>query len=107
MGSVTITRTSLALWNGTIYSMCVASETALIYVCDVDFCLTWPRVSLCLDHLEGDVTPNSQARQYEYHAQQLDRFLQEYRNLQEQLYKMKESCEGMQKKNSSSSKGSR
>lgn len=54
----------------------------------------------------GDMTPTKQARQYEYHAQQLDKFLQEYRTLQEQLYKMKESCEGMQKR-SSGSKSSR
>ncbi|XP_076030930.1 uncharacterized protein LOC143019120 [Oratosquilla oratoria] len=34
---------------------------------------------------------------YEYHAAQLDKFLQEYKNLQEQLYRMKESCEHMKK----------
>jgi len=47
--------------------------------------------------VDGNVTPGTQAKQFEYHAQQLDRFLQEYKNLQDQLYKMKESCENMQK----------
>lgn len=35
---------------------------------------------------------------YDYHAAQLDRFLEEYRNLQEQLCKMKETCESIRKK---------
>ncbi|KAK9507920.1 hypothetical protein O3M35_007680 [Rhynocoris fuscipes] len=32
---------------------------------------------------------------YDYHAAQLERFLEEYRSLQEQLNKMKETCEGL------------
>lgn len=56
---------------------------------------------------QGDLTQTTQARQYEYHAQQLDRFLQEYRTLQDQLYKMKESCDSMQQRKPSLSKGSR
>lgn len=32
---------------------------------------------------------------YDYHAAQLERFLEEYRSLQEQLCKMKETCENM------------
>lgn len=35
---------------------------------------------------------------YDYHAAQLERFLEEYRNLQEQLCKMKETCESIRKK---------
>jgi hypothetical protein len=32
---------------------------------------------------------------YDYHAAQLERFLEEYRSLQEQLCKMKETCENI------------
>ncbi|XP_073972919.1 uncharacterized protein [Rhodnius prolixus] len=32
---------------------------------------------------------------YDYHAAQLERFLEEYRSLQEQLNRMKETCEGL------------
>ncbi|XP_055712471.1 uncharacterized protein LOC129807309 [Phlebotomus papatasi] len=35
---------------------------------------------------------------YDYHAAQLERFLEEYRNLQEQLCKMKETCETIRRK---------
>lgn len=35
---------------------------------------------------------------YDYHAAQLERFLEEYRNLQDQLCKMKETCETIRKK---------
>lgn len=35
---------------------------------------------------------------YDYHAAQLERFLEEYRNLQEQLCKMKETCDSIRKK---------
>lgn len=41
-------------------------------------------------------TTNTNA--YDYHAAQLQRFLEEYRNLQEQLCKMKETCESIRKK---------
>ena len=54
--------------------------------------------------VEGDVTPSTQARHFEYHAQQLDRFLQEYKNLQDQLYKMKESCDTLLIKKGTSKK---
>ncbi|XP_076030523.1 uncharacterized protein LOC143018871 [Oratosquilla oratoria] len=40
--------------------------------------------------------PNDPYR-YEYHAAQLDKFLQEYKTLQQQLYRMKESCEKMKR----------
>lgn len=38
------------------------------------------------------------ASAYDYHAAQLERFLEEYRNLQEQLCKMKETCDSIRKK---------
>lgn len=43
-------------------------------------------------------TSNTTANAYDYHAAQLERFLEEYRNLQEQLCKMKETCESIRKK---------
>lgn len=39
------------------------------------------------------VTPN--ANSYDYHAAQLERFLEEYRSLQKQLTKMKETCDNL------------
>lgn len=49
------------------------------------------------------ITPSSStsttaANAYDYHAAQLERFLEEYRSLQEQLCKMKETCESIRKK---------
>ncbi|TDG49747.1 hypothetical protein AWZ03_003735 [Drosophila navojoa] len=41
---------------------------------------------------------NSSAAAYDYHAAQLERFLEEYRNLQDQLCKMKETCDTIRKK---------
>lgn len=41
---------------------------------------------------------STQANAYDYHAAQLTRFLEEYRNLQDQLCKMKETCESIRKK---------
>lgn len=43
-------------------------------------------------------TSNSTSNAYDYHAAQLERFLEEYRNLQEQLCKMKETCDSIRKK---------
>lgn len=43
-------------------------------------------------------TSTTTASAYDYHAAQLERFLEEYRNLQEQLCKMKETCESIRKK---------
>ncbi|PSN42170.1 hypothetical protein C0J52_17471 [Blattella germanica] len=39
--------------------------------------------------------PSTAANTYDYHAAQLERFLEEYRSLQEQLCKMKETCENI------------
>lgn len=49
------------------------------------------------------ITPSSSTsttttNAYDYHAAQLERFLEEYRNLQEQLCKMKETCDSIRKK---------
>lgn len=49
------------------------------------------------------ITPSSSTstnatNAYDYHAAQLERFLEEYRSLQEQLCKMKETCESIRKK---------
>lgn len=41
------------------------------------------------------LSPNS----FEYKSSELEKFLKEYRNLQEQLYKMKESCENLKEDN--------
>lgn len=41
---------------------------------------------------------SSKLNPYDYHAAQLERFLEEYRNLQEQLCKMKETCDSIRKK---------
>uniref|UniRef100_T1GSZ1 Uncharacterized protein n=1 Tax=Megaselia scalaris TaxID=36166 RepID=T1GSZ1_MEGSC len=41
---------------------------------------------------------SSKMNPYDYHAAQLERFLEEYRNLQEQLCKMKETCDSIRKK---------
>lgn len=43
-------------------------------------------------------TSTTTASAYDYHAAQLERFLEEYRNLQEQLCKMKETCDSIRKK---------
>ena len=43
-------------------------------------------------------TSTSSVTAYDYHAAQLERFLEEYRNLQDQLCKMKETCETIRKK---------
>lgn len=47
---------------------------------------------------EGNTDSAAATNAYDYHAAQLDRFLEEYRNLQEQLCKMKETCESIRKK---------
>lgn len=41
----------------------------------------------------SSVTPN--ANSYDYHAAQLEKFLEEYRTLQKQLTKMKETCDNL------------
>lgn len=41
---------------------------------------------------------NTSVAAYDYHAAQLERFLEEYRNLQDQLCKMKETCDTIRKK---------
>lgn len=46
----------------------------------------------------GGSSSSNQTNAYDYHAAQLERFLEEYRNLQEQLCKMKETCESIRKK---------
>lgn len=56
-----------------------------------------------LSHKQMIATPSpststTPANAYDYHAAQLERFLEEYRNLQEQLCKMKETCENIRKK---------
>ncbi|XP_053960090.1 uncharacterized protein LOC128864452 [Anastrepha ludens] len=43
-------------------------------------------------------TNTSTVAAYDYHAAQLERFLEEYRNLQDQLCKMKETCDTIRKK---------
>ncbi|XP_059221909.1 uncharacterized protein LOC106092298 [Stomoxys calcitrans] len=43
-------------------------------------------------------TNNTPVTAYDYHAAQLERFLEEYRNLQDQLCKMKETCDTIRKK---------
>lgn len=45
---------------------------------------------------------STSASAYDYHAAQLERFLEEYRNLQDQLCKMKETCDSIRKKDNSS-----
>lgn len=43
-------------------------------------------------------TSTNTANAYDYHAAQLERFLEEYRNLQKQLCKMKETCDSIRMK---------
>lgn len=43
-------------------------------------------------------TSTTTANAYDYHAAQLERFLEEYRNLQKQLCKMKETCDSIRMK---------
>jgi hypothetical protein len=43
----------------------------------------------------ANTLPSTAANTYDYHAAQLERFLEEYRSLQEQLCKMKETCENI------------
>lgn len=50
------------------------------------------------DGNEANADSAAATNAYDYHAAQLDRFLEEYRNLQEQLCKMKETCESIRKK---------
>ena len=45
--------------------------------------------------------PTTAANTYDYHAAQLERFLEEYRSLQEQLCKMKETCENIRQQDPS------
>ncbi|KAM7352488.1 leucine-rich repeat, immunoglobulin-like domain-containing kekkon 3 protein isoform 1-T2 [Cochliomyia hominivorax] len=49
-------------------------------------------------HCGGTNTTTTPVTAYDYHAAQLERFLEEYRNLQDQLCKMKETCETIRKK---------
>lgn len=42
--------------------------------------------------------PTTSAHTYDYHAAQLERFLEEYRNLQQQLCRMKETCDSIRLK---------
>lgn len=46
--------------------------------------------------------PSTAANTYDYHAAQLERFLEEYRSLQEQLCKMKQTCENFRQQDSPS-----
>ncbi|KAK4886293.1 hypothetical protein RN001_002564 [Aquatica leii] len=46
--------------------------------------------------------PTAIANTYDYHAAQLERFLEEYRNLQKELTKMKETCENITKEQTAS-----
>ncbi|KAB0796743.1 hypothetical protein PPYR_10804 [Photinus pyralis] len=46
--------------------------------------------------------PTTIANSYDYHAAQLERFLEEYRTLQKELTKMKETCENISKEKTSS-----
>lgn len=45
--------------------------------------------------LSASTVPSTAANTYDYHAAQLERFLEEYRSLQEQLCKMKETCDNI------------
>ncbi|KAL0267601.1 UNVERIFIED_CONTAM: hypothetical protein PYX00_009828 [Menopon gallinae] len=51
--------------------------------------------------------PVSSPTNFQYKSSELEKFLKEYRNLQEQLYKMKESCENLREENLKFSAGSR
>ncbi|XP_039950726.1 uncharacterized protein LOC120768219 [Bactrocera tryoni] len=60
---------------------------------------TTPAVNLAAVSAALQPTTNtSTVAAYDYHAAQLERFLEEYRNLQDQLCKMKETCETIRKK---------
>lgn len=48
--------------------------------------------------LSPSTSSTTPAKAYDYHAAQLQRFLEEYRSLQEQLCKMKETCDSIRKK---------
>ncbi|KAI9586098.1 hypothetical protein GQX74_001945 [Glossina fuscipes] len=48
--------------------------------------------------MQHPTTTTTPVTAYDYHAAQLERFLEEYRNLQDQLCKMKETCETIRKK---------
>ncbi len=48
--------------------------------------------------LDGATAPPSTGS-YQYHSAQLDRFLREYRGLQEQLLRMREACDGLRQVN--------
>uniref|UniRef100_A0A1A9WUH3 Ig-like domain-containing protein n=1 Tax=Glossina brevipalpis TaxID=37001 RepID=A0A1A9WUH3_9MUSC len=48
--------------------------------------------------IQHPTTTTTPVTAYDYHAAQLERFLEEYRNLQDQLCKMKETCETIRKK---------
>lgn len=45
--------------------------------------------------ITSGATSNNANNTYDYHAAQLERFLEEYRNLQKQLTKMKETCDNL------------
>lgn len=47
---------------------------------------------------DSTTTSTTTANAYDYHAAQLERFLEEYRNLQKQLCKMKETCDSIRMK---------
>ncbi|KAI4463350.1 ig(immunoglobulin) and lrr(leucine rich repeat) domain [Holotrichia oblita] len=50
---------------------------------------------LDVSKLESRVYKNSNTSAYDYHAAQLERFLEEYRTLQKELTKMKETCDNL------------
>lgn len=53
------------------------------------------RVHFKQEVVNSCVTSPLNANPYDYHAAQLEHFLEEYRSLQQQLTKMKESCDNM------------
>ncbi|KAJ9585010.1 hypothetical protein L9F63_020644, partial [Diploptera punctata] len=60
------------------------------------------RTELYATSPNSSALPTTAANTYDYHAAQLERFLEEYRSLQEQLCKMKETCENIRHQEPSS-----
>lgn len=58
-----------------------------------------PTTILSLLDNSTDLYKNLSPNIFEYKSSELEKFLKEYRNLQEQLYKMKESCENLKEDN--------
>lgn len=78
--------------NSPIQEMELVNATPLLDVCNLENRVMYKKTEVISP---TPSVPSTNANTYDYHAAQLERFLEEYRNLQKQLTKMKETCDNM------------